>query len=224
MAKRIIIALFMYIPFLAPGQVYIGARAGYGISSVEFVPTQKERGLFDDGFDFGLSIKYFDLQYVGFQSDLSITRRGYRKPLQDTLLYKRVNSYLECPIYMQVRLKSKGLFIHLNAGCYGAYLLNSMVGNNQSGEYQMENYKFNILKDNRFDYGLIGTTGIGYETPLGIFQFDFRYTWGLGDLYYHKYEGMPGRSPARVQNLSFSYYWNLSKKKKKPDEQIRDLQ
>ena len=51
-----------------------------------------------------------------------------------------------------------------------------MVGNNQSGEYQMESYKFNILKDNKFDYGLIGTTGIGYETPLG-FQFDFRYTW-----------------------------------------------
>jgi hypothetical protein len=220
--KRIIIILFIFYPLLTFGQVYIGARVGYGVSSVEFVPTQKEKSLFDDGLDAGISIKFFDLQYVGFQGDLSVTRRGYRKPFEDTLTYKRINSYIELPIYMQVRMENKGLFIHLNAGCYGAFLLNSVEGDNRTGSYIMQNYEFNILRDKRFDYGLIGTAGVGYETPLGVFQIDFRFTWGLGDLYNHEYEGTPGRSPSRIQNLSFSYYWNISKQRKNRENIIRE--
>jgi len=211
--KRIIIVLFFSLPLLALGQVYLGTRTGYSVSSVEFVPTQKEKSLFDDGFELGLSIKHFDQQYIGFQSELGLVRRGYRKPFEDTLTYKRINSYIELPIFMQVRLENKGLFMHLNAGCYGAFLLSSVEGNNRTGSFIMQNYEFNILRDKRFDYGLIGTFGIGYETPLGVFQIDFRYIWGLGDLYNHDYEGTPGRSPSRVQNLSFSYYWKISKQK-----------
>ncbi len=213
MIKRIIIVLFFSLPLLALGQVYLGTRTGYSVSSVEFVPTQKEKSLFDDGFELGLSIKHFDQQYIGFQSELGLVRRGYRKPFEDTLTYKRINSYIELPIFMQVRLENKGLFMHLNAGCYGAFLLSSVEGNNRTGSFIMQNYEFNILRDKRFDYGLIGTFGIGYETPLGVFQIDFRYIWGLGDLYNHDYEGTPGRSPSRVQNLSFSYYWKISKQK-----------
>ncbi len=215
MIKRILIVLFSFFSLLTHGQVYLGARTGYSVSSVEFTPTQKEKSLFDDGLEIGLSFKHFDQQYVGFQSEISIVRRGFRKPFEDTLTYKRINSYIELPIFMQVRLENRGLFMHLNAGCYGAFLLNSVEGDNRTGGYIMQNYEFNILRDKRFDYGLIGTVGVGYETPLGVFQIDFRYIWGLGDLYDHEYEGTPGRSPSRIQNLSFSYYWNLSKRKGK---------
>lgn len=211
MTSRILLAIILVVPQVTFGQLYLGARAGYGISSVSFTPTQKEKSLLDQGFDAGLSIKYFDLQYLGLQTDLSFTQRGYRKPIGDSLNYKRVNTYLELPMYMQVKFESRRFFMHFNVGCYGAWLLSSIEGDTQTGSYQMADYEFNILRDNRFDYGLAGVFGFGHESTWGSFQIDFRYFYGLADLYMYNYQGNPSQSPSQVQNISFSYYINLSK-------------
>ena len=213
----------MLAPFAVEGQLYIGATSGYGISSIEFTPTMKESSLFDGGIDVGLTVKYFDLQYFGFKGDLIYTRRGYRKPIDESINYKRINTYLDLPMFMQIRITKSNFFLHLNLGCYGSLLLSSVDGNNESGSYLMQPYKLNILRDNRFDYGLSGTLGFGYESPIGVFQIDFKYSYGLADLYLYNYPASPSRSPSRIQGISLSYLVNLSEFIKKRGNPLGNL-
>lgn len=221
-SKHILILLFLF-PHWALSQVHIGLRGGYSISSVEFIPFQKERSLFDRVFDGGLVVKHYDLEYFGFQGEINLTQRGYRLPIDEEFLKKRINTYIEAPIFMQVRFKQKGFFTHFNVGFYASWLLKSIEGDNSSGSYQLENYDFSLLKDNRVDYGLVGGLALGYESNWGTLQAEARFFFGLGDLYYYNYENNPIRSPARVQNISLAYLYNISsikKNKKKPIEEM----
>ncbi len=193
------------------GQLYLGVHGGKSVSWVTFSPTLKQLPLLDQEIDYGLGVKYYDLQYVGFHGEANFSQRGYVLPLTDTSEYKRINNYLEIPIFMQVRIENKGFFIHLNVGCYSSYLISTYQGNNTYGFFIKEEYDFNILKDNRFDYGLAGGLGFGFETRFGVLQLDARFTLGFGDIYKHNFKGNPTQSPARMLGASLSYFVNLTK-------------
>lgn len=214
--------LLLFFPLCANAQLHIGVRGGYNISSVDFIPSYKERSVYDRPLDMGLVVKHYDLKYLGFQGELNFTQRGFRRPIDEEHYYKRISSYLEAPLFIQVPVKGKQLFAHLNVGATASYMLYSYHGDNTLGEYAMEKYEISILRDNRFDYGLMGGLAVGYEFKFGIFQLEARYHYGFGDLYYYKFEGNPTRSPGRVQNISFTYLYNLSSwfqaKKAKPME------
>jgi hypothetical protein len=220
--KNIILIVLIISSQFGYGQLFLGARAGYSISSVTFMPTQDEKTLYDQINDVGLAIKYFDLKYIGFQGEINYTQRGYRSPIDEEFSKKRINTYLEMPIFMQIRTQHKGFFLHINAGFYFSILIESEQGTNHSGSYNMETYEFSILRDNRLDYGIPGGAGLGYDSKWGTFQLDIRYFYGLGDLYLHSYQGNPLRSPARVQNVSISYLYNLSRIKFR-NEKIEDI-
>jgi hypothetical protein len=219
---KIVLAISLLMPLSGFGQLHIGVRGGYNISIIEFLPIKRERSVFDPVLDAGLVVKYFDLKYFGFQGEINVTQRGYRAPLGEDIWYKRVNTYLEIPIFMQVRGSYKGFFTHFNAGFSAAYLIESIAGNNQTGEYVMTKYEPNILRDNRFDYGLIGGAAVGHDFKWGTLQLEVRYHHGLGDLYFHEFKGNPQRSPHRVQSISLAYLYNFSEilKRAKPLNQI----
>ncbi len=220
---KYIVLLFFLIPHWAFSQLHLGIRGGYSISSIEFTPYQKERSLFDRVFDGGLVVKYFDLEYFGFQGELNFTQRGYRLPIDEDILKKRINTYIETPIFMQIRFRQKGFFTHFNVGFYASWLLKSAEGDNSSGAYDLSNYEFSLIKDNRVDYGLVGGLALGYDSKWGTLQVEARFFYGLGDLYYYNYDGNPIRSPARVQNLSLTYLYNISsirKSKKNPIDKL----
>jgi hypothetical protein len=212
---RLSIFLLLFIPVLGFGQLHLGVKGGYNISSISFIPDQKERPIYNGLFDAGLIVKYYDLTYFGFQAELNFTQRGYRSPIDEEIYKRRVNSYLEMPMFMQIRIKQNDFFAHLNAGVSLSYLLSAKEGTNETGDYVMSSYNPKILRDHRVDYGLIGGAGIGYEFGWGTLQVDVKYYYGLGDLYKYDYEGNPTRSPAWVQNISLSYLYNISKKKSK---------
>lgn len=208
--QKLLILLLAILPITAQSQLHIGVRGGYNISSVAFTPSNKQRAVYDWLFDGGIVFKYFDLQYFGFQGEINVTQRGYRLPLSDENHYKRISTYAEVPIFMQVRAKHNNFFMHFNAGVSASYMLSSSHGSDTSGVYQMHKYNINILRDNPFDYGLMGGVGIGYDFKFGTIQVEARFHFGLGDLYYYKFEGNPAQSPVRVQNISFTYLYNIS--------------
>lgn len=212
---RLSIFLLLFIPLSGFGQLHLGVKGGYNISSVSFIPDQKQRPIYNGLFDAGLIVKYYDLTYFGFQAELNFTQRGFRSLVDEEIYKRRVNSYLDMPMFMQIRIQQKDLFAHLNAGVSFSYLLSAKEGTNETGEYVMLEYKPNILRDHRVDYGLIGGAGVGYEFGWGTLQVEVKYYYGLGDLYQYDFEGNPTRSPAWVQNISLSYLYNISKKRVK---------
>jgi hypothetical protein len=217
--KKLLAATILFsISFFVHGQMLIGVRSGYSTSTVNFLPSQKQQPLMDVVTDVGIVVKHFDLVYFGFQTEANFTQRGYRLPYNDTLFTKRINSYVELPMFMQIRTSRKNLFAHFNVGFYASYLLGAQVGNNEQGDYAMQNYRLSVLRDNRFDFGIPGGLGVGYNFGWGTIQADYRYFFGLADLYKHSFEGNPSWSPAATQNASISVLYNFSKQLQKSNE------
>jgi hypothetical protein len=212
---RTLILCLTLLPLWGYGQIQLGVRGGYSISGVYFIPDLKQKPLLDHLIDGGIIAKYFDLKHVGFQGELYMIQRGYRATNEDLTTIKRINTYVEMPLFFQVRANKNGFFGHVNMGFSSSFLLSAKMGDNATGEFVLTNYKLNVLKDNRFDYGLLGGVGIGYDFKWGCFQLDVKYYHGLGDLYYYNLLGNPTRSPAWAQSITLSYLVSISKKQKK---------
>jgi hypothetical protein len=207
--KRLIILLVIALPTLTLGQTFLGIRGASGASGVSLNPKEAQMQLFGI-LEGGVVVKHYNLKYIGFQGELNYAQRGYRKPINDTVTYKRLNNYLELPIFMQGTFQFKKAFLVLQVGCYAAMLLTSTEGNNENGRYVLEKYSINPLRDKRFDYGLAGGGGVGYEVGDIIFQAEYRFHYGLGDLYKYSYAGNPRQSQQFVQTLSLSLLYNFS--------------
>lgn len=219
--KRLIIFTLILIPSFCWAQTFIGVKAGYSpISIISFKPNIKATSFYGEKPDFGIVVRHFDNKWMGFQGELNFTQRGYNQPYQDTFQLRHINNYVELPIFMQFHINLASVYLHVQAGCYAAYLLNSKEGVNTSGTMILKNYEFNILRDKRFDYGLLGGAGLSREFNWGLIQVEVRVLYGFGDLYKYTYAGMPEQSKAVVQNVNISYMYNISKlgkKKKKQD-------
>lgn len=217
----LLLAALLVLSITAKAQTYVGIRGGYSVSTIFFSPTRYQEALVGGGIDLGLALKTYQNKYVGFQGELNLIQRGYTTPYQEVNKYKRVNTYLEVPIFFQIQLPIKQLDIFANAGCYGGILLSAQEGNNSTGKFQMTNYRLNSLYDKRFDFGLASGGGIAYEFSFGIIQAEYRVNYGLADLFKSTWEGMPNHSRAFVQSINVSYLFpvdKLKRKSKKPKE------
>lgn len=214
--KKLLFIFVLIVPIFCFSQTYFGFKSGYSlISKVNFLPDIKPTGLIGQSLDMGLVIKNFDNKWVGFQGEIYKTQRGYNAPFKETNSFRRINNYIELPIFFQLQIDLRWIYLHANAGCFAAYLLSAKEGVDTSGTMVMNSVQFNILKDNRFDYGLIGGAGISHEFRWGVIQIEARVLYGYADLYNYKYTGMPEQSKAVAQNISFSYLYNFSKDSKK---------
>ncbi len=231
--KRIIFSLLILFPSICWAQTLIGVKVGYSpLSAISFKPNLKATPFYGQKPDFGLVIKNFDNNRFGFQGEINFTQRGYNLTIKDTSQLRQVNSYIELPIFMQIHFNLASVYFHVQAGCYAAYLLSAKQGVDTIGTMVLKNYEFNILRDKRFDYGLVGSAGLSREFKWGVIQVDVRVLYGFGDLYKYTFEGMPmfqvmpEQSKAVVQNVSISYLYNISNlgKKKKNKNTIKEIE
>ncbi len=212
-AKSLIL-LFMIFPWVSFSQTFFGIKTGYTISTVSFNPDNKSVLLPGQQLELGLVVKYFDAKYVGFQGEIYMTNRGYKAPYKETWNIKRVNNYIELPIFIQFNLDLSFVKLHVQAGPYASYLISAKEGYDSTGVWKMKDVKFNILRDNRFDYGLLGGIGLSHEFGRSVIQAEVRIGYGFADLYDYTYPNMPKESKAIVQSVNLCYLYNLSKKKK----------
>ena len=69
MKKLIVITLlFNLLATFGFGQTYIGVRSGYNMSIINFKPWQDTKMVYRMGGDYGITVKHFDNDYVGFQA------------------------------------------------------------------------------------------------------------------------------------------------------------
>ena len=211
MKKIWLLALIVFISLNTWSQTYVGVKGGYAFSTISFKPYQETKLLTDNGLDLGLFFKHYNSKYVGFQAELYRINRGYMLPTDETntVVFKRVNTYIELPIFLQFRLNLKFAYVHVNAGPYIAYLLSAEEGDNSSGSYKMKSVKFNVLRDKRFDYGLMGGGGLSHDFKWGTIQAEFRVSYGFADFYDHTYADMPQQSKSVTQAINIGYFYRF---------------
>lgn len=213
----ILTLFFCFAPIIGnaqSAQLELGLRAGYSASGIRFTPERETIPLLTPLIDVGLIAKHYSLKNVGFQGELNFTQQGFVEKLNESTNNVRINSYVNIPLFFQLRTTRKDFFAHLNVGFYASVMACSQEGEENLNDLNLSSYKINVLRDNIFEYGLIGGIGTGYNFEWGAIQLGIRYTYGFGDLYKYSFSGNPERSPAWRLNASIGVLFNIPNKEK----------
>lgn len=175
-------------------QFKIGLGAGTVFSQVDFVPKIAQSTT--QGISAGISAKFVSEKHLGVLAELNYTQRGWTEDFSDDTnlnpdhSYNRTLNYLELPLLTHIYFGDKVRFI-INIGPQISYMLGDKGNMNDA----LSNYIDDVLEqdpnfpigiqykpiDSNFDYGLLGGLGIEFNTPLGSFDLQGRYYFGLGD-------------------------------------------
>lgn len=222
--KLSLLLLGVLLPLIGMGQVYVGVQGGYTASNAKLMnPWQATKTYYSNTADYGIVFKYFnsnpnpnfiDERIAGVQIEALMSQHGYQTyvPEHDSISIPecRTSNYIVMPALAQFRLGFKRiLYLHLNAGLYVSYMLNAQHGIMSNGQYDMQPYEIKPLRDNRFDYGIMAGAGFSLDLFFGTLQAEFRYGYGLGDLYNVNYPGNYSQSPASFQSITLSYMYRF---------------
>ncbi len=192
-------------------QLYVGASCGALISSVDFVPNVFQEINF--GMTAGVSAKYISQKHLGMILEVNFAQRGWQEEFQagTNLAYSRTLNYLEIPIMTHIYFGEKARFI-INLGPQVSFLLGDKE--NANTNFINQNPQGTQYKEieHRFDYGLIGGLGMEVNTPIGSFDLEGRYYFGLCDIFDNKRETdiqKFSRSAHRVIEAKLTYYFKL---------------
>ena len=168
-----------------------GVGAGAVFSQVDFAPTIAQTNI--QGFSAGITAKFVSEKHLGLLAELNYTQRGWEEDFIDINpdhAYKRTLNYIELPLLTHIYFGDKVRFI-INIGPQISYMLNDKATMNDALAKHIEdelkedpNLPIGIQYksiDSKFDYGLIGGLGIEFKTPVGSFDLQGRYYFGLGD-------------------------------------------
>lgn len=173
-------------------QLKIGVGAGPVFSTLDFDPTVPQTT--NQGFSAGVSARYISERYLGIGAELNFTQRGWTEDFSESNnpdhSYSRTLNYIELPILTHIYFGNKVRFI-MNLGPQISYMFSDSSKMND----ELSNYIDGVLEkdpdfpigmqyksiDSNFDYGLLGGIGIEFGTPVGSFNLDGRYYFGLGD-------------------------------------------
>lgn len=192
-------------------QLFVGASGGVQISSIDFVPNVFQE--INLGMTAGVSAKYISQKNLGMILEMNFAQRGWKEefPKGSNLAYSRTLNYLEIPIMTHIYFGNKARFI-INLGPQVSFLLGDKA--NANTDFINQNPQGTQYKEieHRFDYGLIGGLGMEVNTPIGSFDLEGRYYFGLGDIFDNKRETdiqKFSRSAHRVIEAKLTYYFML---------------
>jgi|GEM_PF-1594683 len=184
----LILLLVCSIPSFS--QLEIGIRGGFLTTNRNFVPDIKSKSIGSIN-NYGLVFTVFGEKFLGMQTELAMTERGYK----DSLGYKHQQQMVELPILGQIRFSYKFISLFINAGAYGGYLLKSTNEISTSGtSTTIQNHEFVKGIDRRFQYGLAGGPGLAFRTKHFSIQAEVRYYMGFSHLYNPAFDDMPAES------------------------------
>lgn len=210
-----------------------GIRGGYGLGNARIEPTRNNKPIPYGLMNFGISYR-FDVpaqKYVGtIEIDIQYMEKGFAHGTSfaqdNNELYSRKYSVIELPILWQPYFPlGKGESrIMVNLGPYLSYTLSGTerLTNIKTGEYTENEYKYDPLRDNRVEYGVIAGAGVMIGIKRFAITLDFRYNIALSDAMkgVQQYKGNPFRSPVDQMSLSLGlqYRFIKGKVKAKKDE------
>ncbi len=197
-------------------EMSLGVRGGYGWSNITFLPSQTHQGR--NSSEFGLVFRLAKTKYLGLATELIYSRTGYQtteyrqRPLSHPVSlgqpFECRDTWLRWPLFMHLKFKV-GLFsVDLLGGAYVDYLLSEHLGASASVLQPQERY---LRTHNLFGLGIEGGAGLGYETPFGLFMFEYRTWYRLSNIY--RRERIPKqnepRSNVRNQLVGIAFYYKF---------------
>lgn len=205
-------------------ELYLGAGGGTLLSNVDFVPgvpTALKQGVYG-----GISAKFISEKHLGVVMEVNLAQRGWKEDFgpSSEFSYSRTLNYVDVPFLWHVYIGDKTQFI-LNIGPKLSFLVGDNEVMNQAlsddvsarraadpeGKIGMQYKDMSNLK--KMDYGLTGGIGMGFKTPVGDFNLEGRYYFGLGDIFPARSSRQNkddnayfSRSASRVFEAKLTYY------------------
>lgn len=228
--RRIVAVLFLVITsstlavaqYTYPKERYVGFSAGSTITRVSFNPSVRQNYL-TGGFAGGLTYRYIEEKYFGFQLELNFVQQGWSEDFSNeentSYSYVRRTNYLELPflthVFFDLGHTSRMIF---NIGPKIAlYLSDSTTSNfdiynppafSISGRSTSQH---TLEIENSIDYGICA--GLGYELHLGksLYYLEGRYSFGLGDIFNNSPSDDFSASSNQVIYVTLGYLFDIYK-------------
>ena len=221
-----ITVLFLALVFTtsAVAQSAIGLRAGINLATLNADPFDGTSMDMNMGFMVGADVAVFGkinvVDIFSVQPELHWVQKGVKytgtfNDMDVEMVYR--TNFLELPVLARFDFEvGETVFFNIYAGPSAGYALNQkFIGKNarfpangtedpfQSGDYDKKidwdtEYGTDGTKDNRFDFSAVGGIGVVFETEVGNFLLDARYSHDFIDAV--KYENTPSPEPDKVYN------------------------
>lgn len=165
-------------------RLQLGAVGGAMRYEIDFTPTNPDVQ-FVSGNHYGVALRYFDKQLVGFQAEITYVEAGWREELgEEDALYERLTQYAELQLLTQFSVGRGAVQPMLQAGPY----LSVPLGETETlpPDYEPDpdvpNAYYGRELPSRLNYGL--GVGLGLNLELGplTLQLEGRLLQGFSNL------------------------------------------
>ncbi|MEG1839101.1 MAG: porin family protein [Bacteroidaceae bacterium] len=194
----------------------IGINGGVNLNSVTFNPKIKENLLL--GTTGGITARYISEKYFamicGLQAELNFAQRGWDEKIENnTNTYSRTLNYIEFPFLAHLAFgKDRGGQFFLNLGPQLSYLISEKDKKSSDWDAtERTNAQYDLMVQNKFDYGIVGGAGVEVRTKAGNFLLEGRYYFGLADIFNNSKKDYFGRSANTSICVKLSYLFDLTK-------------
>lgn len=173
--------------------VWVGGRAGAGLSRVEFSPSVPQK--FRIASTGAVTFRYAEEKVFGLVAELGWAQRGWEEDFEESpLTYSRSLTYINLPIMTQIIFGGERVKCFFNIGPEIAYMISSSTSanfdfNNLSTvtawpERDRQTDQLAMEIANKFDYGIVGGVGCEfYVNPRNSVTLEARYYFGLGNVF-----------------------------------------
>lgn len=119
----------------------------------------------------GIMAQYDVYDWLGFRTDLEWISKSHKMSItKNGTEYRVDNRYLQLPVMASLNIGYKKIHAFLNLGIYGAYWMDcDKSGVEKVGTITISkpyDNDFNETRDQRFDYGFVGSVGIGWKFKM----------------------------------------------------------
>ena len=155
----------------------------------------------------------------GVGLELNYLQKGYKYDKakdSDTSFQQRLSA-VEIPIiwqpYVYLFNRKARFFINLGLTFSYNFASSTQVVSEEKGVLSDQKYEFELVRDNRWGYGLVGGAGLSVLFGRAEIVVEARYSYGFSDLFKNrnKYDGNPLRSPLDNIYGMAGFYWRLGK-------------
>lgn len=201
----------------------IGFTGGCTLNRMDFQPAIKQtmKGAPMVGFATRYICEKYFTAICGVQLEVQLNNLGWKELIEDGTdnTYSRDWYFVEVPILMQMgwgRERRGFKFIFEAGPQLGMYMFGK---EHRGGEWDISHrpnnvtYQYGKEPDNKFDYGIAAGLGLEFSSPVGHFQLQGRYYYGLGDIFDNSKAGDFGRSANQTISIKLTYLFDLVKTK-----------
>ncbi len=216
----IAVCVLCFLTEVSYGQTSIGIKQGVTFSQVSFSDLDNTfntvfRQALQAGNLTGIAFKYFNQKHVGLQVELNFTQKGWTQVLASGEKFKSTLNYVQMPIMTHIRIGDGKLKPFLIGGLFLSYLNAAKENSVLESENDKVLFHYMIADDKRFEFGLGGGGGLSLDTKIGTFQGTVKFMQGLANIIDEKDATDPTFSKNQSLEVSFGYFYALSKWKEK---------